>query len=1031
MASTRASGEELNTANHPQLSTGIIHALASSPVIFYQSSVADSSDVLSVSPNAATVLGYDAKSFELDPSYLNRLVHASDRSGYETTVRYLCEGEPGSIEYRIENAQGDWVWFRDHLALIEQGDDRPVCFTGCLTDISAEIALRNKAEDAELALQDMTQDYTDAIDSLVSGFCLTSKDGLIIAINKPLAQVAGHDGDWFLGHPLRRLTDAIMSNFAIFEGEAVEQTEEWADHITKTMEESTGKSVEVKMTTGEWVLITLDATSLGGQSAVSTDISLQKRVEEELRESEVHFRTLVENHPLPVILVDYRTGEVVYESPAASSMFGRDENSTVAFHVQELYANPDDRHDFIRALKETGELRDYPIHYQRQDGSTYWISCNSKLVNVNGRDMHITSIMDLSEQLEREGALKKANDVLEDAIEALSEGFALFDEDSRLITCNSQYLEFNTTGRENLVPGASYEDLIRAGSDSGDYYANGEKLAAFFAMHYDADGNRVPVRNFEFRLQKDFRWLLYSCLPTRQNGFVITLTDITRSKAMEIALRDSEESVRQILEASPTPIAVSRREDSVVLYESPKSRELFQRSSVGPGIVVTDFWAHPPERARIWKMLEAEGEVNDQEVEFLKVDGTAFWASFSAKLISYQDKQLIVSTVFDQTESRALQEEMSRQREVLHVSEKMSAMGELLASVSHELNNPLSVVVGQTLLLEETANDPKVAARAEKIGKAADRCARIVKTFLAMARQETGERQQADANNMIDMALELTGYSLRGANIEVSTNLSTALPMVHVNPDQITQVLTNLVVNAEHALRQKDDGRRVRITSGYSDGSDHVVIKVKDNGPGVPNEIRRRIFEPFFTTKEVGEGTGIGLALCHRLIEANGGKIKMFSQPGRGASFTIRLPIGLDISEEVNKTSDVATDSRTLSVLIVDDEPEVAELIAEILQLDGHHTEIANNGLLALKALEKTDFQIILSDLRMPDFDGPWLFDKLQDQYPELVSRTAFVTGDTLSSDIAMFLKNAGRPHIEKPITPKEVRSLVSLLLAP
>jgi PAS domain S-box-containing protein len=1031
MASTKASGEELDTTKHTQLSPGIIHALANSPVIFYQSSVADSSDVLSVSPNAATVLGYNLKDFELDPSFLNRLIHASDRSDYETTVRYLCEGEPGNIEYRMENAQGDWIWFRDHLALIEQGDDRPVCFTGCLTDISAEIKLRQQNIDADLALQDMTQDYTDAIDSLVSGFCLTSKDGLIIAINKPLAQVAGHDCDWFLGHPLRRLTDAIMSNFAIFEGEVVEQTEEWAAHITKVMEASTGKSVEVKMKTGEWVLITLDATSLGGQSAVSTDISLQKRVEEELRESEVHFRTLVENHPLPVILVDYRTGEVVYESPAASSMFGRDENSTVAFHVQELYANPDDRHDFIRALKETGELRDYPIHYQRQDGSTYWISCNSKLVNVNGRDMHITSIMDLSEQLEKEGALKKANDVLEDAIEALSEGFALFDEDSRLITCNSQYLEFNTTGRENLVPGASYEDLIRAGSDSGDYYANGEKLAAFFAMHFDADGNRVPVRNFEFRLQKDFRWLLYSCLPTRQNGFVITLTDITRSKAMELALRDSEESVRQILEASPTPIAVSRREDSVVLYESPKSRELFQRSSVGPGIVVTDFWAHPPERARIWKKLEAEGEVHDQEVEFLKVDGTAFWASFSAKLISYQDKQLVVSTVFDQTESRALQEEMSRQREVLHVSEKMSAMGELLASVSHELNNPLSVVVGQTLLLQETANDSKVAARADKIGKAADRCARIVKTFLAMARQETGERQHADANNMIDLALELTGYSLRGANIEVSTNLSTALPKVHVNPDQITQVLTNLVVNAEHALRQKDDGRRVRITSGYSEGSDHVVIKVKDNGPGVPNEIRRRIFEPFFTTKEVGEGTGIGLALCHRLIEANGGKIKLFSQPGRGASFTIRLPIGLDMSDEVDMISNITSDSQVLSVLIVDDEPEVAELIAEILQLDGHSTEIANNGQLALKALEKSDFQIILSDLRMPDYDGPWLFEKLQDQYPELVSRTAFVTGDTLSSDIARFLKDAGRPHIEKPITPKEVRSLVSLLLTP
>jgi PAS domain S-box-containing protein len=1025
MTSTEPAAEKTGTQDVGVTDHGLLRALGNARVVLYQSRTENFADTEFLSLNAAAVLGYEADAFEVDPSGFHALMHNDDRSGYEAAIRYLDSEETGSVEYRLKNKAGDYVWFRDELALVHDENDRLRRYTGCLIDISPEIALRLKYEDTELALQDVTQDYTDAIDSLVSGFALTSRDGLLIAINNPLAQVAGHDCDYFIGHPLRRLIDAVMSKFVLFEGEPVEQTEEWAEKITRSMTEGTGKSVEVKMVTGEWVLITLDPTSLGGQSAVSADISRQKHVEEELRESEVHFRTLVENHPLPAILVDYETGQVVYESPAASRLFGREENSEEPFHVQELYANPDDRPDFIRALKEAGELRDYPIHYRRKDGSTYWISCNSKLVNINGRDMHITSIMDLSEQLEREGALKKANDILEDAIEALSEGFALFDENSRLITCNSQYLDFNTTGRDQLVPGASYEELIRAGSDRGDFYAHGKALEAFFGMHFDADGNRKSVRNFEFRLQNDNRWLLYSCLPTRQKGFVITLTEITKSKAMENALRDSEESVRQILEASPIPITVSRGEDSIVLYESPKSRELFQRGNLGPSIVATDFWANPQERKNIWQELLNDGEVNDREIEFLKADGTSFWASYAARLMPYQNEKLIVSTVFDLTEMRVLQDEMSRQREVLHVSEKMVAMGELLASVSHELNNPLSVVVGQTLLLQETADDPKVAARAERIGKAADRCARIVKTFLAMARQETRDRVKVDANNMIDLALELTGYSLRGANIEISTNLSTALPWVNVDPDQITQVLTNLIVNAEHALRQKEDGRRLRITSGYSDDSDHVVIKVKDNGPGVPNEIRRRIFEPFFTTKEVGEGTGIGLALCHRLIETNGGKIKLFSQPGRGASFTIRLPIATRVADD-DHLPEIPTESEALSVLIVDDEPEVAELIAEILQLDGHQTTIAHNGQKALEALDKGDFHIILSDLRMPDFDGPWLFHKLQELHPEMIASTAFITGDTLSTDISSFLKSSGRPHIEKPITPQDVRSLVA-----
>jgi PAS domain S-box-containing protein len=1005
----------------------MLRAISASPVIFYRASLDDYAEVESVSPNLAAILGYEDRDFDNDLSFLNRLMHDDDRTGYAAVVRVLRAGEQQAVEYRLQNSRGDFLWFRDQIALHDKEDEGASFFTGCLVEITGEVAARQKSTETERALQDLNRDYHDAIDSLVSGFALTSRDNIILAINKPLAGVTGFDPQYFIGQPMRCLIEAILPFFELFEGEPVEQTEAWVEKITSLMAKSTGKSIEVRMITGEWILITLDPTSLGGQSAVSTDISPQKRVEEALRKSEVHFRTLVENHPLPAILVDYETGQVVYESPAASRMFGREENSDDDFHVQELYANPDDRVAFIQALKEQGELRDYPIHYQRKDGSTYWISCNSRLVNIDGRDMHITSIMDLSEQLEREGALKRANDTLEDAIEALSEGFALFDENSRLITWNSRYLELNDVGRDILAPGVAFEELIRVGSARGVYYAQDKVLEDFLAMHFDENGDRQSVRDFEFRLQHNNRWLLYSSHRTRQNGFVVTLNDVTRSKAMDKALRDSEESIRQILEASPTPIAVSREADNVVLYESPKSRELFKRSSVGPGVVVTDFWVDPGHREAIWKKLREEDEVNDQEVHFLKADGTSFWASLSCRRLTFQGNVLIVSTVFDLTETRAMQEEMARQREVMHVSEKMVAMGELLASVSHELNNPLSVVVGQTLLLQETANDPKVAARAERIGNAADRCARIVKTFLAMARQETRDRALADANNMVDLALELTGYSLRGANIDITTRLSTSLPMVNVDADQITQVLTNLIVNAEHALRQKDEPRRLRLTSSYNEGGGHVVLKVQDNGPGIANEIRRRIFEPFFTTKEVGEGTGIGLALCHRLVEANGGKIKLFSQPGRGTSFTIRLPVGTGVDAVDATVGDLSAEH--VSILIVDDEPEVADLIAEILHLDGHDTAVVHNGQEALRALAENDFRIILSDLRMPGFDGPWLFSQLQDQRPELVERIAFVTGDTLSTDVSSFLKRAGRPHIEKPITPLEVRELVSDLL--
>jgi len=744
---------------------------------------------------------------------------------------------------------------------------------------------------------------------------------------------------------------------------------------------------------------------------------------------ENHFRTLVENHPLPVIFVVVETGLVVYESPAASKMFGREPNSDVAFHVQELYADPMHRSDFVEKLRRDGELRDYPIHYRRADGSTYWISCTTRLINIDGREMHITSMLDLTEQRERENALKQANETLEDAIESLAEGFALFGADNRLITCNSRFEEYNDICHDILKPGVTFEELVRTGSERGEYYGEGAELDLYLQSHYDADGNRRAVREFEFRLQKQDQWLLYSNHPTRQNGFVITLTDITRSKTLEKALRDSEESVRLILEASPTPITVSRGEDSVVMYESPVSRELFMRTEDETEAVARDYWVDPKQRDATWQKLKKAGEIRDQEVQFRKLDGSLFWGAFSARLLNHRDEDLIVSTVHDLTETKAMQEEMARQRDVLHISEKMVAMGELLASVSHELNNPLSVVVGQTLLLKETANDPAVAARAERIGKAADRCARIVKTFLAMARQQPGERVQTDPNGLIDMALELTGYSLRGAHIEVATSLGRTLPEVRIDPDQITQVLTNLIMNAEHALREQEGARTLKITSRYSAADRHVVIKVKDNGPGIAADIRRRIFEPFFTTKEQGVGTGIGLALCHRLIEANDGKIKLASQMGQGASFTIRLPVDGAPADSNATAPDERASAAPLSVLVIDDEPEVAQLIADILELDGHATVMADNGRTALELLGAQDFDIILSDLRMPGFDGPWLFGQMQESRPELLDRIAFITGDTLSGDIAAFLQQAGRPFIEKPITPDDVRKLVSSLI--
>src|SRR5919106_678056 len=221
--------------------------------------------------------------------------------------------------------------------------------------------------------------------------------------------------------------------------------------------------------------------------------------------------------------------------------------------------------------------------------------------------------------------------------------------------------------------------------------------------------------------------------------------------------------------------------------------------------------------------------------------------------------------VTDRKRDEATQEQL---RVHLRHSEKLAAMGALLAGVAHELNNPLAVVTGHTALLLARPGDPAVSARAEKIGRAAERCGRIVKNFLALARQYPPERTSVSLNQIVEDALEVLAYPLRVDNVDVTTELSADLPALAADEHQLQQVLVNLVTNAHQAMREVGGVRRLSLRSGA--GPDATVwLEVSDSGPGMPPEVQARLFEPFFTTKPVGQGTGLGLSICKGIVEGH------------------------------------------------------------------------------------------------------------------------------------------------------------------
>ncbi len=419
------------------------------------------------------------------------------------------------------------------------------------------------------------------------------------------------------------------------------------------------------------------------------------------------------------------------------------------------------------------------------------------------------------------------------------------------------------------------------------------------------------------------------------------------------------------------------------------------------------------------------------EVEALRADGTHFPCELAVTEVKLPTRRLFTAHARDLTDVHRAASEIERQRDRIHQIEKLSAMGSLLAGVAHELNNPLAILLTQASLLKETARDEGVRKRAERIEAAATRSGRIVKSFLAMARQKPAQREPIALNDLVEAALEMTAYGLRSAGIEVTRMLDAALPPIEADRDLVGQVIANLVINAQQALADRPMPRRITVGTRRQGG--FAVLEVMDNGPGVPDSLRARIFEPYFTTKAVGVGTGIGLSICRQVAEEHGGSIAVEDRPEGGAVFRVMLPLlageGSDAETPVLEPEPAQAG---WSVLVVDDEVDVGQSLADILEYLGHRTELVAGPEEALARLDAgARFDLIVADLRMPAMNGMELHAAVAARRPELAQRFVVMTGDVVAGPKLIERDGAAAPPtLEKPFNPPDVRALLERLTA-
>jgi PAS domain S-box-containing protein len=516
-------------------------------------------------------------------------------------------------------------------------------------------------------------------------------------------------------------------------------------------------------------------------------------------------------------------------------------------------------------------------------------------------------------------------------------------------------------------------------------------------------------------------------------GARITLAifrDITARKTMERAVRESEGRFRAISEAIPLPVLISDAATMRLLYVNPEARtQLAVDDAFIERASLFDLAADRGFRAGLTDVLHGLRGGDSTELEVRKADGGRFWARVTTVPMKYQGGDALIHAIVDLSERVRAEAEIARQRESFHQKEKIAALGSLLAGLAHELNNPLSVVSGQSLMLEEAASDEGIIQRARRIREAAERCSRTVRTFLSMARSKAPERVAVALNDAVLASVDLVSHTLQSSGVEVVLDLDPELADVMADADQLHHLVSNLIVNAEHAMRETEPPRVLTIRTEYDATAKQIVLTVADNGPGVPEEILERIFEPFFTTKPGAAGTGIGLALCRDIAKGHGGDIVYRRNEPRGAVFTVRLPLAERGAKRPAAVHAAGPDAEKGRILVVDDDEEVALTLADVLRLQGHEVDMVFGASDGIDRARQKDYDIIISDVRMPGAGGPDLYKALQPEIESLDRRMMFMTGDTLRMDLEALVAGTPIPVIEKPLDPGAVAAMIATKL--
>jgi two-component system, cell cycle sensor histidine kinase and response regulator CckA len=462
---------------------------------------------------------------------------------------------------------------------------------------------------------------------------------------------------------------------------------------------------------------------------------------------------------------------------------------------------------------------------------------------------------------------------------------------------------------------------------------------------------------------------------------------------------------------------------STTLAANPHLKTIFGYASEAHDAQIQPFdpprFVDPHARAAFIERLITQGAVTDYLLRLRRMDNSPVWVEVTAHADPpWPDGSVRIDALVRNVSERKKLEEQTRDLyNQLLQAEKLAALGQTISGVAHELNNPLATILTWAERLSQRPLDDRTKHGLETILSESERAARIVRNLLTFARKRQSTRVMVDLSQVVRETLALRSDEQRLMNISIVDALAAGLPQVFADSHQIQQVLLNLIINAEQAMLSAH-GRGVLVVRSWHDmDREAVVLEINDDGPGIAEELQPKIFDPFFTTKEVGKGTGLGLTVAYAIVQEHGGRIRLASNTGGGASFYVELPVSGAPLRSIT-TSVLPADFESLigsTVLVVEDEPALAAAVSEALGDAGFVVDRAGDGEEALRRVSTKSYDLIVCDLKMPKVDGMQFYQKLAAEYQESARRVIFVTGDVAGTEAENFLQESGCHWLAKP----------------